>query len=41
MLKSLSRGSDDRFGLVAEVGSELAMRGHDFARRVDFFAVAR
>ena len=41
MLKSLPRGADDRFGLVAEVGSELAMRRHDFAGRMDFFAVAR
>ena len=41
MLKSLARGADDRFGLVSEVGSELAMRSHDFARRMDFFAVAR
>ena len=40
MLDALPRGADDRFGLVAEVGSELAMRRHDFAGRMNFFAVA-
>src|SRR5581483_2080372 len=40
MLNSIPRGADDRFGLVAEVGGELAMRRHDFAGRMDFFAVA-
>ena len=41
MLKPLARGADDRFGLVAEVGGELAMRRHDFAGRMNLFAVAR
>jgi hypothetical protein len=31
MLKPFARGADDGFGLVSKVGSELAMRSHDFA----------
>ena len=40
MLNPIPRSADNRFGLVAEVSRELAMRGHDFARRMNFFAVA-
>src|ERR1700733_3140744 len=40
MMHSLPRGADDPFGLVAEVGSKLAMRAHDFAGGMNFFAVA-
>ena len=40
MLKPFARGADDGFGLVPEVGGELAMRRHDFARRMNLFAVA-
>ncbi len=41
MLKPFARGADDGFGLVAEVGGELAMRGHDLAWRMNLLAVAR
>ena len=40
MLKPLARRADNGIGLVAEVGGELAMRGHDLAWRMDFFPVA-
>ena len=40
MLEPFARGADDGFGLVSEVGGELAMRGHHFTGRVNFFAVA-
>ena len=41
MLKPLTRGANDGFGLVAEVGGELAMRRHDIGWRMNLFAVAR
>ena len=41
MLKPFARGADDGFGLVAEVGGELAMRRHDVGWRMNLFAVAR
>jgi hypothetical protein len=39
MLGALPRRADNRIGLVAVLGSELAMRGHHFAQGVNFFAV--
>ena len=41
MLKPFARGADDGFGLVPEVGGELAMRRHDFGGRMNLLAVAR
>src|SRR5271165_1963652 len=40
MLKPFVCGADDGFGLVPEVGGELAMRGHYFRWRMDLLAVA-
>src|SRR5208337_2530660 len=40
MLKPLMGGADNGFGLVSEVGGELAVRGHHLSRRMDFLTVA-
>ena len=40
MLKPLMRGADNGFGLVSELGGELAVRGHHLAGRENFFTVA-
>jgi len=41
MLLALASGSDNCIGLMAEVGGELAMRGHHFARRMNLLTVSR
>src|SRR5271157_1724711 len=40
MLKPLMSCPDNGFGLVSEVGGELAVRGHYLSRRMDFLTVA-
>jgi hypothetical protein len=39
MLLALAGGADDGIGLIAEVGSKLAVRCHNLDRRMDLFAV--